>query len=435
MSENPLVFLRRCNLISHCVHLWWTGRKTAGAKVDPTNDQTVAPFENSSQASHRSPSSGSIPPNIRAAELMEMRKLLTAWLHSRICLCTRRFAFTQRFMTGRKAAEAQAMVSEKAQLAAQAAAAYAQAKGSGQDIIGQREVGALKSIDVQSFCVMSYEGNPTEPNAVMQQPHHEQQEEENNKKHMLAHFAHALAQVFGGSSGEAAFMSKAGFALDKLFRSFGRSKPGRGMLSFPEFAGALRHTVSQHTMDKRYVEVDVVADVFMVCDANSDGYVSDVDFRDFLLQHRRDRQKKLRQKSQVARRKQAPRFRGPPPRRGQRLPRVHMGPKPRVKIAPGLGLNRGVRSGVRGRRRRQPRVTDRGADSRYWVQQRDAALRRARDKAASVNSLHVRCAPVARRLLAAQTLQGWAQAFCRYDRTRARCMQWREVCDRFRRLS
>eukprot|EP01044_Picomonas_judraskeda_P002254 COSAG03_NODE_156_length_11431_cov_14.727674_3_plen_352_part_00 len=334
-------------------------------------------------------------------------------------------------MTGRKAAEAHAMVSEKAQLAAQAAAAYKQAKGSGQDIIGQRNFGALKSSDVESFCVMPYEGKPKEPTAAVQQPHHEQQEEESKKKLMLAHFAHALAQVFGGSSGEAAFMSKAGFALDKLFRSFGRSKPGRGMLNFPEFAGALRHIVSQHAMDKRYVEADVVADVFMVCDDNADGYVSDVDLRDFLLQHRRDRRRKMRQKSQVARRKQAPRFRGPPPRRGQRLPRAHMGPKPTVKIAPGLGLNRGVRSGgVRGRRRRQPRAGDHGADSRYWVQQRDAALRRARDKAASVNSLHVQCAPIARRLLAAQTLQGWARAFCRYDRTRARSMQWREVCDR-----
>jgi hypothetical protein len=69
------------------------------------------------------------------------------------------------------------------------------------------------------------------------------------------------------------------------------------------------------------------------------------------------------------------------------------------------------------------------------MQQRDVARRRARDKAASVSSLHVQCAPVARRLLAAQTLQGWAKAFCRYDRTRARCMQWREVRDRCRILS
>lgn len=345
------------------------------------------------------------------------------------------------------------MKAKRAQLAAQASAAYAKATGSEQDIIDRRDrvrgplpnaldvdgangIGELKTSDVESFCLMSYEGGPA--NTVVQQPHHEQQEEESKKSLILAHFAHALVQVFGGgSSGEAAFMSKSAFALDKLFRSFGRSKPGRGMLTFPEFAGALRHVASQHDMDKRYVEDDVVADLFMFCDGDSDGFVRDVELRDFLLQHRRARRRKMRQNSHVARRKQAPRFRGPPPRRGQRLPRARKGPKRRVKIAPGLGLNRGVRGGgVRGRRRRKPLGTGgQAASNRHWMQQRDVARRRARDKAASVSSLHVQCAPVARRLLAAQTLQGWAKAFCRYDRTRARCMQWREVRDRCRILS
>jgi Ca2+-binding EF-hand superfamily protein len=338
---------------------------------------------------------------------------------------------------------------KKAQLAAQSATADAKATKSDQDIIDRRgrfrgfgpnplRVGGANGIeamktsdDVESFCLMPYEGTAvTEARIEVQEPHHEEQkEEESKKKLMLAHFAHALAQVFGGSSSEAAFMSKSAFALDKLFRSFGRSKPGRGMLNFPEFAGALRHIVSQHDMDKRYVEADVVADLFMFCDGDSDGFVRDVELRDFLLQHRRARRRKMRQTGRVARRKQVPRFRGPPTRRGKYLPRARVGPQRKVKVAPGLGLNRGVRGGgVRGRRRRKPLGAGGQVVSNHrWKQQRDMARRQARNKAASVNTLHVQCAPVARRLLAAQTLQGWATAFCRYDRTRARCMQWREV--------
>eukprot|EP01043_Picozoa_sp_COSAG02_P022198 COSAG02_NODE_1147_length_14223_cov_4.760337_8_plen_366_part_00 len=339
------------------------------------------------------------------------------------------------------------MSAKKAQLAAQSATAAAKATESEQDTIHRRgrlrglvpnalQVGGANGIaatntsNVESFSVMSYEVTPVmEAHTVVQEPHHEEQKVESNTKLMLGHFAHALGQVFGGSSSEAAFMSKSAFALDKLFRSFGRSRPGRGMLNFPEFAGALRHIVSQHDMDKRYVETDVVADLFMFCDVDSDGFVSDVELRDFLLQHRRARRRKMRQNGHVARRKQVPRFRGPPPRRGKRLPRARAGPQRRVKIAPGLGLNRGVRGvGVRGRRRRKPLgAAGQTASNRHWKQQRDVARRQARNKVASVNTLHVQCAPVARRLLAAQTLQGWAKAFCRYDRTRARCMHWREV--------
>lgn len=348
---------------------------------------------------------------------------------------------------GRKAAEAQAKATAmKAQLAAQAADAPVAANGrrapsrispssnATQSVPTSGTGAEMRPNHVESICFMSYEQQPPKKSSLSQQ-FHQQEKEDITKKLMSAHFAHALAQVFaGGSLGEAVFSSKVGFALDKLFRSFGRSKPGRGMLNFPEFTGALRHVVSQHNMDTRYAETDVVADVFMFCDGNGNGYVSDFELRNFLLDHWRARRSTMRLKSQVARRKQAPRFRGPPPRRGQRLPRVRMGPKRRFKIAPGLGLNRGVRSGgVRGRRRRKPLVRDagHGVSNRYWIQQRNAARHQARTKIASVNALHMQCAPMARRLLAAQTLQGWANAFCQYDRTRARSMQWREVRDHF----
>jgi Ca2+-binding EF-hand superfamily protein len=357
------------------------------------------------------------------------------------------------YRAGRKAAEAQALATaKKAQLAAQAAAAQEKAKGSEKEIAERRERlhaspsdggdgggGSVKATvlsgrsdpKVESFCLMSYEDKPPPAGSEFSEEQQQQEQLLRQDKQVVAHFAHALAVVFGGTTGEAAFISKVSFALDRLFRSFGRSKPGRGALNYPEFAGALRHVASQHGMDQRYVEKDVLADLFMFCDDDSDGYVKDFELRDFLLTHRRARRQRLRQKSQVARRKQAPRFRGPPPRRGQQLPRARMGPKRRIKIAPGLGLNRGVRGGgVRGRRRRKPPPPQdaglaRGGERR-WVQQRGAARRRARDKAASTNMAHVRCAPMARRLLAAQTLQGWARAFCRYDRSRARCMQWRE---------
>ena len=427
----------------------FTGRKTEESKPEEPNsqhsthnDQTGSSDE-SSQSPQRELSSEGNPPKTRAAELMEMRTSPT------------QFCFTSLYpfshsshghrVTGRKAAEAQAAVSAKRQqLAAQAAASNAKARESEQAIISHHERasepstasllagGEVKSSDVQSLCLMSYEDKiPAESRGVVRQPHHKNQNEEKSKKLMLGHFAHALAQIFGGSSSEAGFMSKAGFELDKLFRSFGRSKPGRGVLNFPEFTGALRHVVSKHDMDKRYVETDVVADLFMFCDGNSDGYVSDAELCDFLLHNRRARRKKMQQNSQVARRKQAPRFRGPAPRRGQGLPRARIGPKRRVKIAPGLGLTRGVRGGgVRGRRRRKPVATGKDNGRRSWIQQHNMARRRARHKAASVNTLHAQCASVARRLLAAQTLQGWVKAFCRYDRTRARCMQWREVRDR-----
>ena len=61
--------------------------------------------------------------------------------------------------------------------------------------------------------------------------------------------------------------------------------PGRGALNYPEFAGTMRYIVFQHGLDNRYIEKDVLADLFMIVDADCDGTVKDFELRDYLLDH------------------------------------------------------------------------------------------------------------------------------------------------------
>ena len=242
--------------------------------------------------------------------------------------------------------------------------------------------------------------------------------------------AHALCQIYGGgNTGEAAFSNKVAYALDKLFRSFGRAKPGRGCLNYPEFAGAMRNVASSHGLSDSYVDPDVLSDLFMHCDQGGSGYVADHQLRDFLVMRRRARKQRARKRGEAARRRQQKRFKGPPPRRGQRLPWARKPPRRAKKVAAGLGVHPG--GGVRGRRRRPKGNALQGQQSgppKPWHQQRGSGARRraARGKAGTVSMAHVRCAPMARRLLAAQPLLGWAKAFAHYDRTRKRCMQFSE---------
>ena len=197
-------------------------------------------------------------------------------------------------------AKAEAAAKEVTARKAQAAAVAAKALESKQALIMQRQVveaaaaaaaaaeqvTSARSQEEEAVAFMSYEDQPPVPvpddsrdETGADQQH--QQVGSPTQQAVLGHFAHALSIVFGGDmpQGEASFLSTVSFALDRLFRSFGRSKPGRGSLNYPEFAGALRDTVKKHGLDSRYIEKDVLADLFMVCDSDSDGYVKDFELR------------------------------------------------------------------------------------------------------------------------------------------------------------